>query len=110
MKLCDECQHRETCYKLCPEAELYVNQDNRKKRVNTVVRNLDNLPDREAHGEMMVVGNTVMAMFDKNLSPREKQVAVMLTEGHSIRNIAKALKISRRAVEEFKKRIKRKLI
>ena len=104
---CATCPDRPKCEQrgtLCAEAERYVNQDHRRHNVRAVkMENIDILPSIETP-------TALMGVFEKKLSPREKQVALFLMEGHSTRQIAQLLGIKRRTVREHIKRIGNKMV
>lgn len=78
--LCNECLRREKCTKLCPEAELYVNQDASKKGLN---RNLA-------------------------FSLMEKQILHRLLEGKTRKEICQLLKITPQSLRNYVKNLKKK--
>lgn len=65
--LCNECNKRDLCTSLCPEAEVYVNQD---------------APNYHRAGEGV------------HYTPREKQILALLAKGNTKALIRKYLKLS----------------
>ena len=65
--LCNECDKRDLCVSLCPEAEAYANQDD---------------PNYHKAGEGV------------HFTPREKQILALLAKGNTKALIRKYLKLS----------------
>lgn len=107
---CLGCEKRKTCTEPCKEVEQYINQDNTKQRIPIVkVQDIEQLPG-EDQVEVFTFRNTALAAFKRKLSPREMQVATKLMEGQKKSRICQDLKITRRTLRTYLKRIKQKLI
>ena len=99
--LCQSCNKRELCKALCPEAELYVSQDERDWG-ETPTTYVD--PDSQE----LRVFDPVTGADDPMLSPFEKVVLSRLVDGHSRKRIAASLGISREYLKKIIQRLRKK--
>ena len=107
MSLCNDCPNRSICQTLCPEAILYVNQDNvsLKKLLGAGRVYKKKLSDVD----LMAVQeeeNMIDAFFQL---PRKKQVLTLLQRRMSRAEIAKVLGITRENVRDVVRRLKKDL-
>ena len=94
--LCQECSEKPTCTELCPEAEAYVNQDHVSQRELTIgLPRQGKLPD--------LVSNT-------HLTKKEKEIVTLLGKGLNRSDICQVLDISRVALRNSIKRMRKKAI
>ena len=94
--LCQDCPDRNSCLKLCSEAEAYVGQDDIYQRELTIPNIKYN---NFSHFEPIP---------NVHLSKREKQILTLLGMGLDRRDISKLLKISRDNLRDIIRRIKKK--
>ena len=84
MSLCSRCKSRGFCSSLCPEAEIYVRQDQVTQKEVTI-----GIPK---YGKVQEIFGT------QNLSLRERQVLTFCVMGFNRKEIAETLNISRHSV------------
>ena len=106
MKLCTDCPKRETCKRLGPEAEAYVNQDSKGRHVRRSRMDVEQMPD-SSEIEMVAFRGLHMGLYEK-LSPQQKIIVAYRLEGHSIRSIAKLMGVSKSTIQGYMERIKEK--
>jgi len=93
-ELCTSCPHRDYCSSLCPEAELYVKQDEAPQNELTIgVPTYGRWPDSKEK-----------ALFTK----REKEVLSRLIDGKSREEIVQELDITLENLRDIIRRIRRK--
>jgi len=78
--LCQECPNRPLCKRLCPEAELYVNQDN---------------PNYHKEGDL-------------HFTPIEKKILGLLSRGKTREQIREVLKLSTDALSWHIRNLRKK--
>lgn len=93
--LCDDCNKRNLCNSLCPEAELYVNQDHIPQREMPI-----GLP-KYSKPSIEQVSNIL-------LTKREKEIVTLLGSGLSRADVCQLLKISRESLRKHIQRINKK--
>ena len=94
--LCKTCDKREYCSDLCPEAELYVKQDNVKQREKNIgLPRFGKLPELKS--------NT-------HLTPREREIVTLLGKGLPRKDICQILDIVSHTLRNHIKRIKKKYL
>jgi DNA-binding NarL/FixJ family response regulator len=92
--LCTDCPKRPLCSSLCPEAELYVKQDEVEQReLNLGLIRHGKWPENR----------------DKSLFTRmEKKILSLLSDGQTREQIAQELEITREALKKHIKRLRLK--
>ena len=93
--LCNECSKRAFCSCLCPEAELYANQDQVSQREKPI-----GLPK---------TGRFPTPKIRVKLTKREKQIVQYLAEGMTTREIAEVANITIENTWKICQRLKNKL-
>lgn len=93
--LCQECSKRSICSSLCPEAELYVSQDEVRQRELPV-----GLPHYSA-GRMPTPRKV-------KLSKRERQIVTLQIDGKTNQEMSQSLNITLKNIHNIVSRIKRK--
>ncbi len=93
--LCDTCPHKNHCSSLCPEAELYVKQDEAPQREKTI-----GLPK---YGKLPSYPSNIY------LTKREKQIVTLLGQGLTNADVCQLLKMKRGTLRMALKRMKAKV-
>ena len=105
MSLCTDCPNRPICQTLCPEAILYVNQD------NVSLKKL--LGAGRIYKKKMSDVDLMAAQEEENMLdaffqlPRKKQVLTLLEKGMSRKEIAEVLGITRENLRDIIRRLNR---
>ena len=94
MSLCYECDKRDLCTSLCPEAEAYVNQDE--------------VSQRELNIASPSGGKWPEPIEKSLLTKRELQVIRALADGKDINKIATELKTNRENIKKIIGRMRKK--
>ncbi len=92
--ICTACPHSSHCSSLCPEAELYVKQDEVQQREMTI--------GTPTYGKWP--GDRVKPLFTK----MERKIVSRLLEGKSRKQIAEELEITRHSLKLHLQRLKKK--
>ena len=98
MSLCNDCPNRDLCSCLCPEAELYVNQDH--------------IPQREKPIGMIKPMSFKLPWPDMvdpfHLTKTEKQILTLIASGLDNKNIQQVLNITRKTLNVHMYNIRKK--
>ena len=96
MSICSECPHRQYCFVLCPEAELFVKQDE--------------VPQRELTIGIPRYGGFAMDLRKREkLTKRERLLLNLLIEGNSFGESAQAMNITNNTVKVMVHNIRNKI-
>jgi DNA-binding NarL/FixJ family response regulator len=94
--MCTDCKKRSYCKELCPEAEIYADQDHVKLREKTI-------------GIPMYADNEWPEPGEKHMfTPMEKKILQLLSIGKSRKHISQVLDITRNTLEKHISNIKKK--
>lgn len=94
---CDKCPTKSICSQLCPEAELYVNQDNVPLREGVRL----GLP---RHGKLWDGVNTPIRLTEK-----QAEIIALRLQGFTVNEIMERLKITRRAFDHLTAAVREKI-
>ncbi len=97
--LCTDCPNRKYCNSLCPEADIYANQDWGYLQELTI-----GIPSFTKKDIVDIEKEKVISSF--NQLSRKKQVMALLGEGLSREEVAQVLGITRRNLREIVRRSK----
>lgn len=92
--ICTECPHRQYCSTLCPEAELYVKQDEVKQKELTI-----GIPS---------YGKWPEEISKSLFSKREMEVVALLLKGLSRDKMCQILDINRKNLQKIVERVTKK--
>jgi DNA-binding CsgD family transcriptional regulator len=106
--LCQGCDKREFCSCLCPEAELYVNEEYVPQREGNY--GLKPPEDLRSKKRFELLGKDINKEPKKTIkfSPTEKKVVSLLAEGKKYKEISEELNITYHSVETFVYKIRKK--
>ena len=96
--LCSECNHRDLCTSLCPEAELEVSKVE--------------VPEREINiGIWPKTAKPIPELKENtHLTPREKEIVTLLGKGLNRADVCQLLGISRATLRKHIERVKKKYL
>jgi len=94
--LCQDCPDRNSCLKLCQDAEDYVDRDNVYQRELTVP---DISYNNFSHFELI---------SNVHLTKREREIVALLGRGLTRSEVAQMLKSNRKAVQKVIERMRKK--
>jgi DNA-binding NarL/FixJ family response regulator len=95
---CTSCPNRPLCNDLCPEAELYVKQDEIPQRELTIGAILK----ERSFPPMPWASSSI------HFTKREKEILTLLARGLTRADIAQHMRITRNSLRQFIKKIKKK--
>ena len=106
MSLCNDCHNRSLCKTLCPEAELYVNQDTKYTR-DTILDaiDIDNINKKAKFDINAVERQRILENFSK--WPKKLKIATLLDYGMDRKQIAEVVGITRENLRKTISRIKK---